>query len=118
MASGKMPPTFAVDPVGLESYMAITVFFELRVKPEALDQGLHAELHTILTDTRAFDGCLGVDVLIDTTDPTHFVAVERWESEEHDAAYRAWRAGDGKTNLAVYLATPPVLTKFSSDNDI
>ncbi len=98
--------------------MAITALLELRVKPEALDQDLHAELHAILVDTRAFDGCLGVDVLIDTADPTHFIAVERWESEEHDAAYRAWRAGDGQTNLASFLASPPVLTKFTLADEI
>jgi quinol monooxygenase YgiN len=98
--------------------MAITALLELRGKPESLDQGLHAELHAILGDTRAFDGCLGVDVLIDTADPTHLVVVERWASEEHDAAYRAWRAGDGKTNLASFLASPPVLTKFSSTDEI
>ena len=98
--------------------MAITAFLELRAKPEALDQGLHAELHAILSDTRAFEGCLGVDVLTDTADPTHLVAVERWASEEHDAAYRAWRAGDGKTNLGSFLATPPVLTKFFLADDI
>jgi quinol monooxygenase YgiN len=98
--------------------MAITAFLELRVTPEALDQGLHAELRAILKDTRAFEGCLGVEVLIDTADPTHLVAVERWESEEHDAAYRAWRAGDGKTNLASFLASPPVLTKFSLADEI
>ena len=98
--------------------MAITAFLEVRVKPEALDQGFHAELHSILVDTRAFDGCLGVEVLIDTADPTHFVAVERWESEEHDAAYRAWRAGDGQTNLASFLASPPVLTKFTTADEI
>jgi quinol monooxygenase YgiN len=98
--------------------MAITAFLDLRVKPEALDQGLHAELHAILTDTRAFEGCLGVDVLIDTEDPTHIVAVEKWASEVHDAAYRAWRAGDGKTNLGPFLASPPMLTKFSLADDI
>ena len=98
--------------------MAITAFFELRLKPEALDQGLHAELHSILSDTRAFEGCFGVEVLIDTADPTHLVAIERWASEAHDAAYRAWRAGDGKTNLASFLASPPVLTKFTSADEI
>jgi quinol monooxygenase YgiN len=98
--------------------MAITALLEMRIKPEALDQGLHAELHAILTDTRAFEGCLGVDVLIETADPTHIVAVERWASEERDAAYRAWRAGDGQTNLASFLAAAPVLTKFTSADDI
>jgi heme oxygenase (mycobilin-producing) len=98
--------------------MAITAFLEMRLKPEAIDQGVHAELHAILTDTRAFEGCLSVDVLIDTADPTHIIAVEKWASEEHDAAYRAWRAGDGKTSLASFLASPPILTKFSSADDI
>jgi quinol monooxygenase YgiN len=98
--------------------MAITIFFEIRVRPETLDQGIHAELHTILSETRAFDGCLAVEVLIDSDDPTHIVAVEKWESEEHDAAYRAWRAADGKTNLAASLVSPPVLTKFSPADDI
>jgi quinol monooxygenase YgiN len=98
--------------------MAITVFFEIRVTPEALEQGVHAELHKILSDTRAFDGCLAVEVLIDSDDPTHIVAVEKWASEEHDAAYRTWRAGDGKTNLAAYLASPPAVKKFSSADDI
>jgi quinol monooxygenase YgiN len=98
--------------------MAITVFFEIQVRPETLDQGVHAELHKILNDTRAFEGCLAVDVLIDSDDPTHIVAVEKWASEEHDAAYRTWRAGDGKTNLASSLVSPPVLTKFSEADDI
>jgi quinol monooxygenase YgiN len=98
--------------------MAMTAFLELRVKPEALDRGLHAELHEILVGTRAFEGCLGVDVLIDVAEPTHIVAVERWASEERDAAYRAWRAGDGRTNLASFLAAPPVLTKFSTADEI
>ena|ERR1700761_8721131 len=98
--------------------MAITAFLELRVKPDALDQGLHAELRSILNGTRAFDGCLGVEVLVDSADPTHLVAVERWESEAHDAAYRAWRAGDGKTNLGSFVASPPVLTKFVTADEI
>jgi quinol monooxygenase YgiN len=75
-------------------------------------------LHTILTDTRAFEGCLGVDVLIDTVDPNHVVIVERWASEERDAAYRTWRAGDGKTTLGSFIASPPALTKFTSADDI
>ena len=98
--------------------MAITAFLEMRLKPEALDQGVHAELHAILSDTRAFEGCLGVDVLIDTADPTHIVAVEKWASEQRDAAYRVWRAGDGQTNMASFLISPPILTKFSSADDI
>jgi hypothetical protein len=39
--------------------MAITAFLELRVKPEALDQGLHAELHTILSERERSRAALG-----------------------------------------------------------
>jgi heme oxygenase (mycobilin-producing) len=54
-----------------------------------------AVLHTVLGETRAFDGCLGVKVIEDSTDPAHVVAIEQWESLEKDAAYREWRAGEG-----------------------
>lgn len=113
-----MPNSRPLSILQLEWYMAITVFLDLHVRPEALEQGFHAELHAILSDTRAFEGCLEVQVLTDNADPTHLVAVERWESEERDAAYRAWRAGDGKTNLASFLVSPPVLTKFTVADEI
>ena len=57
-----------------------------------------------LPTTRAFPGCLRVDVMIDTTDPLHVLVIEVWESVAADAAYRAWRAGDGASNLGTVLA--------------
>lgn len=97
--------------------VAITAVLDLHVKPELVAQA-PAALHTILVDTRAFDGCLGVEVLVELDDPAHIVVVERWASEDHDAAYRAWRAGDGQSNLASFLAEPPALTKYSSSDEI
>jgi quinol monooxygenase YgiN len=98
--------------------MPSTAILEVRLKPDALDEGL-AEFHRILGDTRAFDGCLGVTVIQDTTDPTHLVAIEEWESLEKDAAYREWRAGDGgKHNLAALLAGPPGLTVGEARADV
>ena len=44
--------------------MALTVLLDLRLKPEA-QAGAPAVLRDILAGTRAFEGCLGVDVLID-----------------------------------------------------
>lgn len=45
-------------------------------------------------------------------------AFERWESLEHDAAYRTWRAGDGRRPaLAALLAAPPVLTHWDTPGD-
>ena len=67
--------------------MPITSLLEVRLKPDSVDEGL-AVLHTVLGETRAFDGCLGVQVIQDSTDPAHLVAIEQWESLEKDAAYR------------------------------
>ena len=90
--------------------MTVTSIFEVQLKPDAVETGL-AVVHKILADTRAFDGNLGVSVLQDHADPTHVVAIEHWESLEHDAAYREWRAGPGAaTELRELLAAPPRLS--------
>lgn len=68
----------------------------------------------MLKETRAFAGCLRVDLLADIADPAHYVAYEIWESDEHDRAYRAWRRGEGATRLRDYLDRDTVLTKFDT----
>lgn len=93
--------------------MPVTAHLDLHLNAEALPTA-PAVLRDILSDTRAFDGCLGVDVLVDNEDPAHFLVVEQWVSMEHDAAYRAWRAGDGASGLAELLTAPPVLMHFGT----
>ncbi|HST81640.1 MAG TPA: antibiotic biosynthesis monooxygenase family protein [Kineosporiaceae bacterium] len=97
--------------------MAVVALLELRFQPEALEKS-HQMLREILVDTRAFDGCLGVDILIDTQDPAHVIVHETWASLEHDAAYRQWRAGAGATALGSVLAGAPTLTVCTSSSDI
>lgn len=95
--------------------MAITATLELRLRPDMLDEA-RTLLRRVLEETRAFDGNLGVDVLVDRDDPAHWIAYETWESEEHDAAYREFRAGPGEiTDLGPLLAAAPVLTMFTID---
>jgi quinol monooxygenase YgiN len=90
--------------------LASTAVLELRIKPESVDEGLEV-VHRVLGETREFDGCLGVTVVQDATDPAHLLAIEEWESLEKDRAYREWRAGDGAMpDLAALLASPPSLT--------
>lgn len=93
--------------------MPITAHLDLTLTAESLPTA-PAVLRDILADTRAFDGCLGVDILVDSTNPAHVLVVEQWESMEHDAAYRAWRAGEGASGLGALLAAPPVLTHFET----
>jgi heme oxygenase (mycobilin-producing) len=98
--------------------MPITSLLEVRLKPDSVDEGL-AVLHSVLAETRAFDGCLGLTVIQDSADPAHLVAIEQWESLEKDAAYREWRAGDGAaTELAPLLTGPPTLIVGEPREDI
>jgi quinol monooxygenase YgiN len=96
--------------------MAVKAILELTLKKESLDTA-RGVVHKILTDTRNFDGCEGVDVLIDSADESRWLVIETWQSEEHDAAYRTWRAGPGAiTELGPLLAGAPVLTKGIVDS--
>lgn len=98
--------------------MATTAILKLRINPDSVDEGLEV-VHRILGETRAFDGCLGVTVIQDASDPAHLVAIEEWESPEKDAAYREWRAGDGAMpDLAALLAGAPSLTVGEARTDI
>ena len=97
--------------------MPLTVLLDLRLKAEAI-AGAPALLRAILADTRAFDGCLGVDVLLNTEDASHVILLERWTSADADAAYRAWRAGAGATELGSLLVGPPQISQFEIANDI
>jgi heme oxygenase (mycobilin-producing) len=92
--------------------LPVTALLELQLKADSLETGFEV-IHETLSDTRAFAGCLGVSVLVDSADPAHVVLVETWESLEHDRAYREWRAGPGASNLGSVLAAAPTLTLFT-----
>jgi len=92
--------------------MAVTVLLELRFKPDDVAAGRELMGKTLET-TRAFDGNLRTDVLVDEDDEAHWIIYEVWDSVEHDEAYRAFRAGEGKvTQLPPLLAAPPVKTRY------
>ena len=93
--------------------MAITAILELQLKADSLETADEV-IRATLTDTRAFPGCLGVTVLVDSGDPAHVVLFETWESTEHDRAYRAWRATpEGVSDLGSIMAAAPKLTLFT-----
>jgi quinol monooxygenase YgiN len=92
--------------------MPVTVTLELRFKPDAVAAGLEL-MGRVLQDTRAFEGNLGTDVLIDEDDEAHWLIYEVWDSVEHDEAYRRFRAGEGKiTALPPLLAAPGVKIRY------
>ncbi|TFC18933.1 antibiotic biosynthesis monooxygenase [Cryobacterium algoritolerans] len=97
--------------------MTLTVFLDLQLKPEAT-AAAPAMLREILAQTRAFAGCLGVDVLLDKENAAHVILLERWASVEADATYREWRAGAGATELGSLLAHAPKISQFETASDI
>ena len=52
--------------------------------------------------------------MVDSDDPAHVVLYQRWESIDHDRAYRAWRAtAEGASELGSILAAAPRLSLFT-----
>lgn len=94
--------------------MPVTVILELRIKPESVAAAREL-MGRALQDTREFDGNLGTDVLVDEDDDGHWLIYELWDTVEHDEAYRAFRAGEGRlTELPPLLAAPAVKTRYST----
>jgi quinol monooxygenase YgiN len=94
--------------------MPVTVLLELRLKPDAVAAARELMRRT-LQDTRAFEGNLRTDVLVDEDDEAHWIIYELWDTVEHDEAYRAFRAGPGKvTELPPLLAAPPAKTRYAT----
>lgn len=92
--------------------MSITVILELRLKPESVPQARDV-MRRALLDTRAFDGNLGTDVLVDEDDEGHWLVYERWDTVAHDEAYRGFRASEGRiTELPALLAAPTIKTRY------
>lgn len=89
--------------------MSTIALLELRLDPNDLDSAMQV-LNDVLVATRSFAGNEGVEVLVDTADPAHVIVHETWASIEADGAYRAWRAGEGVSDLGSVLTAAPVLT--------
>ncbi|MBH0118663.1 putative quinol monooxygenase [Rhodococcus sp. NPDC003382] len=93
--------------------MSLTALLELEFKPDALDDAKKV-MERVLGETREFDGCLGIEILVDKGNEARWVIVEKWQSEEHDTAYRKFRAGPGAiTDLGPLLAGAPKLTHYN-----
>lgn len=92
----------------------LTTLFDFHVRPDAVPTAA-AVIADTLVATRAFPGCLGIDVIVDVADETHFVLVEHWDGPESDAAYRAWRSTpEGRSSLSGIVDGRPTATLFTS----
>lgn len=102
----------------IELVMGVVVMVaELDVIPEQRD----AFIELVVDDvdaSRAFEGNLQFDILVDQQDPGSVMFVEKWKTPEAQEAYMAWRAGKGDFDLLKpYLTAPPKLTIYRQATD-
>ncbi|MEI6855834.1 MAG: antibiotic biosynthesis monooxygenase, partial [Acidimicrobiaceae bacterium] len=78
---------------------------------------LLAGLADSLADTRAFKGCISVEVFTDADNPDTIVLLEKWENKEDQAAYFAWRIETGMMDaIAPIMASDPKTTWLAPHN--
>ena len=86
----------------------VTVTFELKMKPEAVEMFLQA-VPVMLKDTAAFAGFRDIRIVQHKDDPTRLMFLERWDSEDAYDKYMAWRTSrgdmDGLAHMVVSTET-------------
>ena len=94
--------------------MTCTIILEAKAKT-GTGSDLVGLFRQILPDTRAYDGCMSVDVYQNQDDKDVVVLVEQWQSRSHYETYFAWREETGAVaKLVEQLDGPPNLRFFDS----
>ena len=97
--------------------MSVTVLLDLNAKPDSIE-ALKKIFAEILSDTRSYDGCEGLDVKVNNDDPNNLVIIGRWQSRPHYEKYFAWRQETGLIDrLGPVLGAPPSI-RYLDDTGI
>jgi quinol monooxygenase YgiN len=92
--------------------MSVLVLVEGPVKSEDISY-MKSYMAEILPDTRAYDGCQGVDVYFNTEDASNMVLVEYWDSRAYHEKYLAWRTETGVMDrIGAMLSGQPSIRYF------
>jgi len=92
--------------------MTCTVLLEVKAKAGTGDD-LVGVFKQILPDTRAYEGCISVDVHQNQDDTDVVVLVEQWQTRAHYEKYFAWREETGVVaQLVERIDGPPSLRYF------
>ncbi len=96
--------------------MSVNVVLDVQAKPESIDE-LKSTFKDILPDTRSYDGCIDVKVVVNQDDPLNVVLFETWETREQYESYLAWRAETGALEaLGAMLSQPPSIRYYTNLN--
>jgi len=92
--------------------MSVMALLEAPVKSGEVSK-MKSYMAEILPDTRAYEGCQGIELYFDTEDETKLVLVEHWESRQHHEKYLGWRTETGVMDkIGGMLAGPPSIRYF------
>ncbi len=92
--------------------MSVLVILEIQAKPENVSD-MKSLLAEALPDTRAYDGCQGIDIYSNTEDSGNMVFIEYWDSRAHHEKYIAWRTETGDMDkFGAMLTGPPSIRYF------
>jgi len=92
--------------------MSVMVLLEAPVKAEEISN-MKSYLAEIFPDTRAYDGCKGIDVYFNTEEEGNMVLIEHWDSRPQHEKYVGWRTETGvMEKLGGMLAGPPSIRYF------
>ena len=92
--------------------MSVLVLVEGPVSPENIAD-MKAYMAEILPDTRAYDGCNGVDAYFNMDDPCNMILVEYWDTRTHHEEYVGWRTETGVMDkIGTMLSGPPSIRYF------
>ena len=96
--------------------MPVTVTLAFSVIPERAE-AFKALLRELLPDTRAYEGCLKVNVYEEQENPGRIYLVEDWESKAHQQRYQAWRDESGIAKVVgLFLAGEPRFNYFDKQD--
>lgn len=92
--------------------MTVTIIANLEVKPDRVEQ-VETEMRENFSDTRAFEGCKGLDVYRNQETVTSIVLYQQWESKAQYQKYLRWRTESGFFGrLAENLSEPPSIRYY------
>ena len=74
--------------------MTCQVILEFKAKQDSIE-GVRTFFREILADTRAYEGCVGLNVTQNQDDPAEFVLVQQWDKRANYEAYLKWRMESG-----------------------
>lgn len=89
--------------------MSIVITFDVQAKAGQV-QDLTALFTDTLGDTRAFDGCIKVELHTETNSPDTVFMIEEWASKPAYEKYLAWRGerGDMEKLMNLVAAEPSI----------